>query len=57
MHDTGYLHSDVKPNNVVFESYSEIEDFFLVDQRGIVQISDRAQVYLLDFGLSETYMN
>eukprot|EP00347_Sterkiella_histriomuscorum_P004164 403361510 len=57
MHETGYLHSDVKPNNVVFEQYSEIEDFFLLDQRGLVQLNDKAQVYLLDFGLSETYLN
>ncbi|CDW76955.1 serine threonine protein kinase [Stylonychia lemnae] len=56
MHETGYLHSDVKPNNVVFDQFSEIEDFFSIDQRGQVLLNDRTQVYLLDFGLSEAYL-
>lgn len=56
MHQTGYLHSDVKPNNVVFELFSDIEDLFTIDERGTVSINDKAKVFLLDFGLSERYI-
>lgn len=56
MHETGYLHSDVKPNNVVFDLFAEIEDLFKIESDGTILINEQANVYLLDFGLSETYL-
>jgi serine/threonine protein kinase len=56
MHDTGYLHSDVKPNNIVFELFSDINDLYLVDSKGNLKTNDKAKAYLLDFGLSERYL-
>ena len=57
MHEAGYLHSDVKPNNVVFEQALEMEDLYSIDQKGTFSVNQKVQVYLLDFGLSETYVN
>ena len=31
MHEAGYLHSDVKPNNVVFEQALEMEDLYSIE--------------------------
>lgn len=56
MHSTGFLHSDVKPNNVVFDLFAEIEDLFQIGADGSLSVNDNAHVYLLDFGLSERYL-
>ncbi len=56
MHSTGFLHSDVKPNNVVFDLFAEIEDLFQISTNGSLSINENAHVYLLDFGLSERYL-
>lgn len=58
----GYLHSDVKPNNVVFDSYCDWSDLFsVVPTSGTngstgLSINDNSHVSLVDFGLSEKYI-
>jgi hypothetical protein len=50
------LHSDVKPNNIVFDLFkSGIEDLYSVEANGTCKIKDDAKVFLVDFGLSEKY--
>ena len=56
MHLTGFLHSDVKPNNVVFDGYLEVDDLFAIDPNGQIAVNEAVKVYLLDFGLSERYV-
>lgn len=47
----------MKPNNVVFDLYSDIEDMYQIDSRGIPSINERTRLFLVDFGLSEKYIN
>jgi len=56
MHQTGFLHSDVKPNNVVFDAYLDVDDLYAIGPDGSVTVNEGAKVYLLDFGLSERYL-
>ena len=63
LHEVGFLHSDVKPNNVVLDSYSDWSDLFLVvptpgsNGSSSVSINDNSHVSLVDFGLSEKYID
>jgi serine/threonine protein kinase len=63
LHEVGFLHSDVKPNNVVLDAYSDWGDLFHAlptpgtNGSGMtVTINDQANVSLVDFGLSERYI-
>ena len=63
LHDVGFLHSDVKPNNVVLDAYSDWGDLFQAlpipgtsGSSVTVIINDNARVSLVDFGLSERYI-
>lgn len=53
----GFVHSDVKPNNILFDLYSDVEDLYKVDHNQNIRINEKANVFLLDFGLSERYLN
>ena len=63
LHEVGFLHSDVKPNNVVLDAYSDWGDLFHAlptpgtnGSSMTVTINDQANVSLVDFGLSERYI-
>lgn len=53
----GYLHSDVKPNNIVLDQKTKIEDLLMTDKDGTLKVQENFKLFLLDFGLSETYIN
>ena len=37
-HALGYLHSDVKPNNVVLDMISKTDDLFTIEKNGTMQV-------------------
>lgn len=63
LHEVGYLHSDVKPNNVVLDSYSDWTDLFQVlptpstNGSSTILVNENSLVNLVDFGLSEKYID
>lgn len=44
LHDKGYLHSDIKPENIMIGSSN-------------LYIKESSVVYLVDFGVSQRYLN
>jgi serine/threonine protein kinase len=52
------LHSDVKPNNVVLDLYTNVEELVSLEKYGTTNLNlEELRLYLVDFGLSETYIN
>ena len=55
------MHSDVKPNNVVLDTYCDWNDLFVTmpgnsSSNYTVAINEASHVSLVDFGLSERYL-
>lgn len=46
----------MKPNNLVLDQFTKTEELFSIRSNGTIRTDPNPNVYLLDFGLSESYL-